>query len=96
MEMNIYGAGDGKNYIVEYKKNDAELVAFLTHDEVQRFMKLLPNKYKICQYISDIADDVITNISYNETVRFLKEHKRESCRVLIKNQGFWALEPINL
>lgn len=97
MEIQVYETETGKGHIVEIQAEDKHIIAYLAcEDEVYDLLQRLPDVYSVLRFLENLADDVISDMNYHCVVEFMRKHKKTACRVLIRNQGFYCLEPINL
>lgn len=97
MEIQIYETARKGHYIADIETNDKHIIAYLAcNDELYDLLHRLPDIYDILHYLEHLADDVLSDVNYLSAVKFLREQKKRACRVLIRNQGFYCLEPINL
>jgi hypothetical protein len=98
MEIQVYETETGKGcHIVEIQAEDKHIIVYLAcEDELYDLLQRLPDIYSVLRFLENLADDIMTDINYHRVVEFMREHKKTACRVLIRNQGFYALEPINL
>jgi len=96
MKIEIYETKTGKGcHIVEIQAEDKHIIAYLAcEDELYDLLNRLPDLYGVLRYLEGLADDVISDIDYNCAVKFMRKHKKRACRVLMRNQGFYCLEPI--
>lgn len=98
MDIEIHETKTGKGcYIVEVQTEDKHIIAYLAcKDELYDLLHRLPDLYGVLRYLEGLADDVLSDVNYLSAVEFMREHKKTPSRVLIRNQGFYCLEPINL
>lgn len=95
MKIEIHETARKGCHIVEIEEEDKRIIAYLASvDELYDLLHRLPNVYDVLHYLEHLADDIVSNVDYNCAVKFMREHKKTACRVLIRNQGFYCLEPI--
>lgn len=97
MEIEIHEVKMRKeHYIVDIETLNMHIIAYLAcKDELYDLLSRLPDVYSVLHYLEHLADDVISDMNYHCVLNFLRDHKKTVCRVLIRNQGFYCLEPIN-
>lgn len=82
-------------FLAEIQADDKHIIAYLAcEDELYDLLNRLPDVYSVLRFLENLADDIVSNVDYNCAVKFMREHKKTACRVLIRNNGFYCLEPI--